>query len=302
MGTIRESSRRIVDIIGAVDGIAFQTNILALNAAVEAARAGAQGRGFAVVAGEVRSLAQRCAEAAREIKALIAESVDGVDAGGKLVDDAGRAVQEIVTSVQQVATLVSDIDLASREQSSGIEAINQALAKVDRMTQRNAAVVTGAARSAATLNQQAVSLLNSVETFDLGAREYGTPEEAQAMVAAGIEFYRAQGEQALVDDINRLGEGRFIDRDLYLMVYRLDDGARLLAHGNNPRLVGFDGSKYKDVDGKPFVAEMMEVARTRGSGWIEFKWAHPVTNEIRVKTSYFERVGDLVFVCGAYKT
>src|SRR5690606_33705597 len=151
MGEIDESSRRIGDIIGTIDGIAFQTNILALNAAVEAARAGEQGRGFAVVAGGVRSLAQRSAEAAKEIKALIGTSVDRVDAGSWLVRDAGESMREIVVSVQRVTDIIGEITAASNEQSRGIDQINSAVAQLDQMTQQNAALVEESAAAAESL-------------------------------------------------------------------------------------------------------------------------------------------------------
>ncbi|HAT30157.1 MAG TPA: chemotaxis protein, partial [Janthinobacterium sp.] len=141
MASIKESSRKIVDIIGVIDGIAFQTNILALNAAVEAARAGEQGRGFAVVASEVRNLAHRSASAAKEIKELIGDSVEKVDAGGKLVDEAGQTMGLIVNSVKQVADIMSEITIASQEQSAGIEEVNTAISHMDEMTQQNAALV-----------------------------------------------------------------------------------------------------------------------------------------------------------------
>ncbi|WP_423681632.1 methyl-accepting chemotaxis protein [Undibacterium sp. WLHG33] len=165
MGSIKDSSRKIVDIIGVIDGIAFQTNILALNAAVEAARAGEQGRGFAVVAAEVRNLAQRSAGAAKEIKALIDDSVDKVEQGSKLVDEAGKTMDEIVTSVQHVADIMSEIAAASQEQSAGIEQVNQAITQMDEMTQQNAALVEQAAAAAESMEEQSVELARAVSVF-----------------------------------------------------------------------------------------------------------------------------------------
>ncbi len=168
MGSIKESSRKIVDIIGVIDGIAFQTNILALNAAVEAARAGEQGRGFAVVAAEVRNLAQRSAGAAKEIKTLIGDSVEKVDLGSKLVDEAGKTMGDMVTSVQHVADIMSEITAASAEQSSGISEVNQAITQMDEMTQQNAALVEQAAAAAESLQEQAALLADAVSVFKLG--------------------------------------------------------------------------------------------------------------------------------------
>jgi methyl-accepting chemotaxis protein len=167
MGEIQDSSKKIADIIGVIDSIAFQTNILALNAAVEAARAGEQGRGFAVVATEVRSLAQRSATAAKEIKSLIAESVDKVEGGAKLVQQAGVTMDEVVSSFQQVANLVTEISGASREQSSGIEQVTQAVSQMDEVTQQNAALVEQAAAAAESLEEQAQGLVQAVGLFKL---------------------------------------------------------------------------------------------------------------------------------------
>ncbi|KNE29252.1 methyl-accepting chemotaxis protein [Achromobacter spanius] len=165
MSAISDSSRRIADITGVIDGIAFQTNILALNAAVEAARAGEQGRGFAVVAGEVRTLAQRSAVAAKEIKALIDESAARVEGGTRQVDEAGRTMRELVDSVRQVAVLVRDIASASEEQSAGIGQVNQAVSQMDAVTQQNAALVEEAAAAAASMQEQAGRLAQEVRRF-----------------------------------------------------------------------------------------------------------------------------------------
>ena len=177
MSSIKESSRKIADIIGVIDGIAFQTNILALNAAVEAARAGEQGRGFAVVASEVRNLAQRSASAAKEIKGLIEDSVGKVDAGGKLVDEAGVAMDEIVSSVKRVTDIMSEIAAASQEQSSGIEQVNQAITQMDDVTQQNAALVEEAAAAAESLQDQATKLAEAVSVFKLEAGAYSARPE-----------------------------------------------------------------------------------------------------------------------------
>ncbi|RZI42658.1 HAMP domain-containing protein [Herbaspirillum sp. HC18] len=193
MGSIKESSRKIVDIIGVIDGIAFQTNILALNAAVEAARAGEQGRGFAVVASEVRTLAQRSAQAAREIKDLIGDSVKKVDSGNALVDDAGRQMQEIVASVKHVADIMNEITAASQEQSRGIEEINRAVSKMDEMTQQNAALVEQAAAASAVMEARASALGQTVAAFDLSASA-GVLRSAQVV---RIDHGRQHAESAM---------------------------------------------------------------------------------------------------------
>ena len=167
MEAINTSSRKIVDIIGVIDGIAFQTNILALNAAVEAARAGEQGRGFAVVASEVRSLAQRSAEAAKEVKALISDSVAKVEVGSGQVAQAGATMQEIVSGIQRVADIVDEIASASREQSMGLGQINQAVAHLDGVTQQNAALVEETSAASSALQEQARNLARLAATFRL---------------------------------------------------------------------------------------------------------------------------------------
>jgi len=184
MGSIKESSRKIVDIIGVIDGIAFQTNILALNAAVEAARAGEQGRGFAVVASEVRNLAQRSASAAKEIKSLIDDSVTKVDTGGRLVDEAGQTMGLIVTSIKQVADIMGEITAATQEQSHGIEEVNQAITQMDEMTQQNAALVEEAAAAAESMKEQSQMLASAVSIFKLAGDELKRAAPRPAPVAA----------------------------------------------------------------------------------------------------------------------
>ena len=183
MSAINDSSRKIADIIGVIDGIAFQTNILALNAAVEAARAGEQGRGFAVVAAEVRSLAQRSAGAAKEIKTLIGDSVGKVENGTKLVAQAGQTMEEIVTSVKRVTDIMGEITAASQEQSSGIEQVNQAITQMDEVTQQNAALVEEASASARSLEEQAGGLVSAVSGFRISG-ENQARAAAQAAASA----------------------------------------------------------------------------------------------------------------------
>jgi len=299
MASIKESSRKIVDIIGVIDGIAFQTNILALNAAVEAARAGEQGRGFAVVASEVRTLAQRSAKAAKEIKELIGSSVEKVDAGGRLVDDAGVAMGEIVEGIRRVVNLMSEISAASSEQSAGIDEISQAMTHLDGMTQENATLVMQASITTTSLQDQAMTLAGAVSTFNLGAREFGNAEEAMDMVQQAVAYADEYGPEALISEVNKMNAGKFVDRDLYLSIYGFD-GA-IVAHGANRRLHGAKWAPVKDTEGKFFVTDMVNIAKRGGAEWMDYKWNHPLTKESLLKSAYFEKSGNMCVACGYYK-
>jgi methyl-accepting chemotaxis protein len=298
MGTIRGSSNKIVDIIGVIDGIAFQTNILALNAAVEAARAGEQGRGFAVVASEVRSLATRSAEAAKAVKGLIDNSVSAVNSGAALVERAGATMHDIVGSVQRVTEIMTEMSAAARQQSAGIAEVNRAIGEIDAATQRNAALIERAGEPVRALHEQAVGLTDAVAFFKLGEREFASDADAHALVHKGAQFIRSRGAKALIDEVNKLDKGELIDRDLYLSVYSPD--ARCVAHGVNSRLAGIDASNFKDLDGKMFVSEIVSTAKRDGKGHVSYRWMHPLTQKAMVKSTYFERHGDLILACGAY--
>ncbi len=300
MGSIRESSRKIVDIIALIDSIAFQTNILALNAAVEAARAGEHGRGFAVVANEVGTLAKRSATAAKEIKSLINESVNTIATGSKQVDKAGATMSAIVASVKSLTGIIQGISNSSGEQLSGIESVNTTIGEVTRLNKSNARMFADIIKASATLNEQAVTLLRSIAGFDLGIREHGTPEEAQTMVQRAVEFLKSHGKEQLLAEVNKLDKGQFIERDLYIIVCDIPS-YKFIAHGVNPRILNYDSRLSKDPNGRAYMTEMLDLAKRDGEGWIDYANNHPITNEMMTKSSFVQRVGDIAIACGCYK-
>ncbi|RBA24547.1 methyl-accepting chemotaxis protein [Herminiimonas fonticola] len=298
MDSINQSSKKIVDIISVIDSIAFQTNILALNAAVEAARAGEQGRGFAVVAGEVRNLAQRSSAAAREIKALIEDSVNKVQSGSKLVAHAGTTMDEVVSSIKRVDDIMTEISSASREQSIGIEQVNQAIAQMDQVTQQNAALVEQAAASAEALQSQTTELINVVSIFTIKSGSHGSTTEAKEMVSKAIEAMREIGTEKTFAEINNK-LGQFCDRDLYVVVY--DMNGRNLAHGANPSNAGKDMIDAKDGAGNLYIRERVAIIQNTGKGWQDYMFLNPISKQVEAKSMYLDRYQNLIIGCGVYK-
>jgi methyl-accepting chemotaxis protein len=300
MGTIKDSSRKIVDIIALIDSIAFQTNILALNAAVEAARAGENGRGFAVVATEVGTLAKRSATAAKEIKALINSSVQTIANGSELVKATGMTIGEIVASVGSLTRLIEDIATSSGEQRSSIESVDRNIAEVTKINQNNVKMFANTIDASSTLNEQSLTLLRSLKGFDLGIREEGTLEEAQAMVKRAVEFAKTHGKNELIADVNKLDKGQFIERDLYVVIVDLN-GHRYLAHGVSPATLTYGARATKDPNGRLYMVELLEQAKSESEGWFEYLNNHPITHEVMTKATYYQRIDDVVVMCGAYK-
>ena len=296
MRSIEQSSRHVAQIVGVIEGIAFQTNILALNAAVEAARAGDQGRGFAVVAAEVRSLAQRSAAAAKEIKASIDASADSVAAGSRVAQAAGTTMDEVVGGINQVDALIREIAAASQEQSRGVDGTSQAIVQMDQVTQQNAALVEQATAAAHAFEDEAARLVEIVGTFKVDRME--DRDRAVALVKKAMEHIRQQGvERACADFENP--QGGFVEGELF--VYAIDTAGRGLAHPYRPEFRGCDAFIVQDADGRYISREACDLVKVKGKGWSDYRILNPANGRIEAKSAYLELTGDIVVGCGIYK-
>jgi methyl-accepting chemotaxis protein len=295
MHAIRTSSQRVHDIIGVIDGIAFQTNILALNAAVEAARAGENGRGFAVVAAEVRTLALRSSGAAHEIKALIAASGQQVATGASRIDEVGALLANVVSGIGEVAGNVRAITAAAELQSNGLGQVSEAIRGLDDITQENARMVEQTSSASAGLGERAQRLARTVSTFRL---RQGTADEAHALVHKAVALYKRRGASCL-GEITDAANG-FADRDMY--VFAWDRELVYHAFAGKPHNLRKRASQILGTDTTRLTHDVWAAA-AQGGGWVDYDFLNPTTGQVAPKTSFILPVGKgLVLGCGVYKT
>ncbi len=291
---IQASARRMDEIVGVIDGLAFQTNILALNAAVEAARAGESGRGFAVVATEVRSLAQRSAEASKEIRLLISTSSSQVAASVEKIRTAGTTIDQVVSGIRDVAASMSQISTSSAEQSSSLTEITSAVRQLDEITQRNAQMVERSVTQAMAMEGRASTLVESVELFKL---QQGSAEEAVELVRRALAYRQQTSKDAYLRDVTDATKG-FFDRDMYVFV--LDANGRYVAFGGNPAKVGTRVQDIPGIDGQGLLDSIVGQADYE-PGWVEYDIANPTTGKVQSKMSFVHALDGLYVGCGVYK-
>ncbi len=295
LGALETSSSRMSEIIGTIDGIAFQTNILALNAAVEAARAGEAGRGFAVVASEVRSLAQRSSSAAGEIRGLIARSREEVETTVQRVHGTGTALQAVVASVGQVSEKLREIARSSNEQSQGLREMASAVGNLDEITRQNAAMVDESRASSAALVERAAALAEAVGSIKL---RQGSADEARALVGRALQVVQERGRHGAAELLHS-AEAGFVDRDLY--IFFVDGQGRYVLHGAKPAMEGKRVHDVPGIDGDRFVRDAFAAAAA-GGGWIDYAIVNPVSGQVQAKASWVQQLDDgLVIGCGIYR-
>ena len=291
---IQASAKRMDEIVGVIDGLAFQTNILALNAAVEAARAGESGRGFAVVATEVRSLAQRSSEASKEIRLLISTSSSQVAQSVQKIRAAGTTIKQVVNGIRDVAASMSQISTSSAEQSSGLSEITSAVRQLDEITQRNAQMVEQSVTQAVAMEGRASKLVESVALFKL---QQGSAEEAMVLVQRAVAYRQRTSQDAYLRDLTDATKG-FFDRDMYVFV--LDANGRYVAFGGNSAKVGTRVQDIAGIDGQGLLDSIIGQADYE-PGWVEYDIANPTTGKVQAKMSFVQKLDGLYVGCGVYK-
>ncbi|WMW80974.1 methyl-accepting chemotaxis protein [Undibacterium cyanobacteriorum] len=295
MNGIHESAMKIQEIVSMIDKIAFQTDILALNAAVEAAHAGEQGKGFAVVANEVRNLAQRSAESARQIRRLIDDAVNRVESGVEQINDVSMTLTDIVGGIRNLAKDINSISVASAEQSDGLIHISDAIRELDAITKSNSQMAENAKYASSELENRAVRLKEVVSTFRL---RQGTADEAFAMVKKASALYRIVGMDVL-SRITLDAEKQFSDRDMY--VFAFDRQGQYCAFAGNEEKLSVNLFHVPGLDGKQLVADAF--ALPASGGWVDYSIENPVSKRVEWKSSYIERIDDdIVIGCGVYKS
>jgi len=299
---IARSGEETRKIIKTIDEIAFQTNLLALNAAVEAARSGEAGAGFAVVAAEVRNLAMRAAEAAKNTSSLIEKIIVSVKSGYEITMTAQKVFEKNVGLTNQVSHVIDDIAQASKEQSEGIGQINTAVAEMDRVIQQNARHAEELAAASADTDDRAEKMRSYVQNMVklLATGDKGSINDAKDMVKRAIRYLNNHGEAAALAEFSN-PEGAFIDRDLYISAYSQE--GYVIAHGWNIKFdfVGKNMIDLKDANGKLLVRSILDVARSKKKGWVTYAFLHPIANKVMEKTVYLERAGNIILATGAYK-
>ena len=292
---IESGTRHMDQIIGVIDLLAFQTNILALNAAVEAARAGESGRGFTVVAAEVRSLAQRSAGSAKEIRKLIAESSNMVADGSHKIRSAEKHIAQAVEGVQEVAVNMTQISQANMDQSTSLAEISQAVRQLDSITQENAILVEVALTHAHELQENSRSLTEAVSLFQLAQ---GTADEAKAMVKRALDMRKTMdSSQSWLQAVNH-PEAGLMDRDMYVFV--LSAQGEYLGFAGNPAKVGTRVSDIAGVDGTSLLQSIVQQA-DRGPGWVRYQINNPLTGHVQEKMSFVVKVDAVYLGCGVYR-
>ncbi len=293
MATLEESSRRVGEIIGVIDGIAFQTNILALNAAVEAARAGEAGRGFAVVATEVRQLAQRSSSAAAEIRQLIGQSSEQVGQSATRIQRTNGVLDAVVSGVRDVSDRLRSIAAASAQQSASLEEVSRSVGSLDEITRQNASMVEESHKASGELVDRASRLSEAVGAIRL---RQGSADEARDMVERAVALIRERGLQAAAQVFRQPGGG-FLDRDLYIFV--TDREGRYHVHGAKPAMEGRLVHEVPGIDGDRFARESWQA--TQGNHWVEYSIINQATGKVQPKASYVVAISDQLLVgCGIY--